>query len=263
MPSQNHGPIVLGDSSLIVTETDPQKLQDLVTDLKPNIAPAKTEDTVAAPTTVATVAPTAKADAAKPATATPAAKAPPAPVAGTGLKADFNIMSLLIPGVNAKQAGNPNLQHANGAVYTWISGNINNNLLKVTANVTKVSQRYQTVIVVRNELGVLPLESLTTTTDWTPLKGVNSVYHITGLDERSLEYAEANRNAIRNAVSKSARRHRMSRRRVQDWENSVRNVKSTTQKPLHVMLRSVMWKIDGKDADGKLFSKQIRIDMPL
>ena len=41
MPTQTHGPIVLGDSSVIVTETDPQKLQDLVTDLKPTIQAAK------------------------------------------------------------------------------------------------------------------------------------------------------------------------------------------------------------------------------
>src|ERR1022692_2514778 len=40
MPSKNHGPIVLGDSSTIVTETDPDKLHDLVTDLQPVIKPA-------------------------------------------------------------------------------------------------------------------------------------------------------------------------------------------------------------------------------
>ncbi len=36
-PAQNHGPIVLGDSSTIVTERDQQRLQDLVTDLQPTI----------------------------------------------------------------------------------------------------------------------------------------------------------------------------------------------------------------------------------
>ena len=40
MPNQTHGAIVLGDSSTIVTERDPQKLQDLVSDLKPEIPPA-------------------------------------------------------------------------------------------------------------------------------------------------------------------------------------------------------------------------------
>ena len=45
MPPQNHGPIVLGDSSTIVTETDPQKLKDLVTDLQPVIPVPENKDT--------------------------------------------------------------------------------------------------------------------------------------------------------------------------------------------------------------------------
>jgi len=45
MPSENHGPIVLGDSSTIVTETDPARLKDLVTDLKPVISSSEPRDT--------------------------------------------------------------------------------------------------------------------------------------------------------------------------------------------------------------------------
>ena len=259
MPTKNHGPIVLGDSSTIVTENDPAKLQDLVTDLNPVIPSSEPKDTA---TTQATPASPAKpADTAKKNIA--AAPKTQAPLTGPGLKADFNSVSVLIPNVNAKQSGNPNLEHANGAVYTFVSGNINGNLVKVTGNVTKVSQRYQTVLVVKNELGTLPLETLSMTTGWEALKGVNNIYKISGLDDKSLEYADADRTAIRNAVLKIARRRRMNRKKLQAWEASVRNVRTANQKPLYVTLRSVMWKIDGKDANGKLFSKQIRIDMPL
>jgi hypothetical protein len=266
--SRSHGPIVLGDSSIIVTETDPQRLQDLVADLKPVITSSEPKDTeeTAGKTPVKGKAPDSTKKVAVPVAAkqpAPAATAAPATFSGPGLKADFNIMSLLITNVAAKQSGNPNLTHANGAVYTLQSGTINGNLIKVTPNVTKVSQRYQSVVVLKNELGVLPLESLTTTTDWEPLKGINNIYRIAGLDEKSLEYPEVHRNEIHTAVGKAAKRHRFSRKKVQDWENSVRNVKSVNQKPLFVTLRSVMWKIDGKDASGKIFSKQIRIDIPL
>jgi len=51
--------------------------------------------------------------------------------------------------------------------------------------------------------------------------------------------------------------------KVQEWVNSLHNVRSLDQKPLFVVLRSVMWKIDGKDAQGKIFSKQLRVDIPL
>ena len=260
MPSKSHGPIVLGDSSTIVTETDPQKLRDLVTDLQPVIKPAENTDSTEAAQKNASQqkAP----DTAKKNTVA-ATQQPQVQLTGNGLNADFKTVSILIPGLDAKIAGNPNMERVNGAVYSFISGNINGNQLQVTPNVTKVSQRYQTVIVVKNQLGTLPLESLSITSSWSPLKGANNIYKITGLDAQSLDYTDANRNTIRNAVLKTARRRRMNHRRMAEWEQSVRNVRSSNQKPCYVILRSVMWKIDGKDANGRIFSKQIRVDMPL
>ena len=258
MPAQNHGPIVMGDSSTIVTEKDPQKLQDLVTDLQPTITESKDTTPTAAQKESEQKAP----DTVKKTVVAETPKQQPASEV-SGLKADFKDVSVLIPSLNAKLSGNPNLQRANGAVYSFISGNINGNLLKIMGNVTKVSQRYQSVVVLKNDMGILPLETLSTTTSWEPLKGMNNIYRITDLDEKSLDYPEANRGTIQNAVKKAAQRRRMSRKKVQEWVNSVHNVRSTNQKPLTVMLRSVMWKIDGKDANGRLFSKQIRIDVPM
>jgi hypothetical protein len=257
MPSQNHGPITLGDSSSIVTETNPEKLKDLVTELEPAIPAAESKDN--APATAQSVAPPKTADTAK---KTVESKPTPPPAAG-GLNADFNIASVVIPNINVKQAGNHDLGHANGAVYTLIGGSIPGSLLKVTANVLKVSQRYQSVVVVKNEMGALPLESLATTTDWEALKGTNNIYKCTGLEEKLLEVPDGNRNTIRTAVQRAAQRRRMSRRKVEEWMESVRNVRSANQKPLFITLRSVMWKIDGKDANGKVFSKQVRVDIPL
>lgn len=260
MPSNNRGPIVLGDPSTIVTESDSAKLQDMVSDLKPHITRSEPNEAEVADKKEN---PPAADTATKPAAVAIQPAPSPAATTGNGLKADFNIMSLLIPNLNVKQSGNANLTHANGAVYTFISGNINGNVIKVTSNVTKVSQRYQSVIVLKNELGVLPLESLSETTSWQPLKGTNNIWRITGLDEKSLDFAQASQSAIRNAVGKAAQRRRYSRKKAQEWVNSVHNVRAPNQKPLYVTLRSVMWKIDGKDANGKLFSKQIRVDFPL
>ena len=256
--SQNHGPIVLGDSSMIVTEKDPGKLQDLVADLQPTITESK--DTTPAATEKAPELKTP--DTAKKIVVTqPSKQQPAAEVAG--LKADFKDVSILIPNLNAKQSGNPNLQNANGAVYTYTGGNINGNLVKITGTITKVSQRYQSVVVVKNDMGTLPLETLSTTTGWETMKGMNNIYRITGLDEKSLDYPDANRGTIQSAVKKAAQRHRMNHRKMEEWLSSLHNVRSVNQKPLTVMLRSVMWKIDGKDANGKIFSKQIRIDFPM
>ena len=258
MPSKNHGPIVLGDSSTIVTESDPQKLKDLVTDLQPVIPAPENADSIAKATAEAT------ADSAKKAKTVTAVPAPVHPMPDVaGLKAEFKEVTILIPGVNARQAGRPNLKNANGAVYTLTSGNLNGNSIRVTGNVTKVSQRYQSVIVLKNEMGTLMIDALGSTTDWASLKGSSNQYKITDLDTKSLDFPNVNNNAIRNAVGKAAKRRRYSRRKVEEWVSSVHKVRAANQKPLYVMLRSVMWKIDGKDANGRIFSKQIRIDMPM
>jgi hypothetical protein len=258
MPKQNHGAIVLGDSSTIVTERDPNKLQDLVSDLQPEIPPSENKDTVQ----------TTKAGPPKDTAKKPVAGPPPPIVqkqlpATAGLLAEFKDVSVLIPNVAVKISGNANLKNKNGAVYSLVSGTINGNALKVSGTVTKVSQRYQSIVVLRNEMGTLPLETMTITSDWIPLKESKDGYRITGLDQPSLDYPEASSNAIRNAVTRAAQRHRMSRRKIQELVNSIRHARSPHQKPFSVNLRSAMWKIDGKDAQGRQFSKQIRIDVPM
>ena len=259
--TKNHGPIVLGDSSTIVTENDPDKLRDLVTDLKPEIKTSDVKDSIEAAQKAA--AQQKEADTAQKTTSTANRQPANATLTGNGLKADFGSFTFLIPDVSAKLASNPNLAKATGVVFSYTSGNIPGNQIQVTTGVTKVSQRYQTVIAIKNQLGTLPLETLSTTTPWQALKGNGNVYKITGLDEKMLEYSNANKNSIRAAVLKSAKRHRMSRRKTEEWEASVRNARAVNQKPMFVILRSVMWKVDGKDASGKIFSKQIRVDMPL
>lgn len=258
-PSKSHGPIILGDSSAIVTEHDPQKLRDLVTELHPDIPPSVNTDTVTTPVKDAVAQ--VRTDTAKK-IKFPVAPALPEATTG-GLKADFKETSVLLANVNAKQSGNINLQHAGGAVYTLISGNINGAILKVTGNITKVSQRYQTIAVLKNGDVNMPVDALSNTTDWQPLKGGNNMYRITGLDAPSLEYTDDGPAAIRNAVARAAKRHRMSRKKTQELMDSMHNVRKANQKPLYIILRSVMWKIDGKDERGHTFSKQVRIDVPM
>ncbi len=258
--ARNHGPIVLGDSSKIVTERDPKKLSDLVTDLQPDIPPAANPDSLAKAeqknqqTAKDSVQKTAK-------TAAPAESQSLPDEAG--LKAEFKDLTLLIPGVTAKISGNSNLKNSNSAVYTLLSGSLEGASIHLKGNVTKVSQKCQSVIIVKNKFGSLPLENLSETSDFEPVKGGKNVYAITNIDGASLDYPKVNNSAIRNAVTKSANKRRLSHKKLQEWVSSVSAVRSANQKPLVVTLRSVIWKIDGKDEKGKNFSKQVRIDIPL
>ena len=263
------GAIVLGDSSVIVTESDPQQLKDLVTDLQPVIPPAenKDEDPGAAenkPDSSHKPMP-AQAGATASATPVPTTPTPAAKIVSTGpgLKAEFKDVTIIIPGLTVKQAGNPNLEKANGAVYTLNDGTVNGATMRIIGTVTKVSQRYQSVVVLKTEDGTFPLDALSLTTKWEPVTGTNNTYRITGLDAKSMKVYDADAGDIRSAVQRMTQRRRMSRKMAQEIQNSTRNIRAVNQKPLYVELRSVMWKIDGKDANGRLFSKQIRIDVPM
>lgn len=255
LPSKSHGPIKLGDSAAIVTEEDQHRLQDMVTDLKPLIPPS-------APDVDTPKKEVATTDTAKKAMAT-VMQAPTTLPAGPGMKAEFKEVSALLPNINAKLSGNPNLLNANGAVYTWVSGNIAGNVLHTTGIITKVSMRYQSVIILKTRTGTLPLESLTHQTGWKPVAGGNGAYPIAGIGEHDMEFSDADGGDIRNAVIRAGRSRRLGSRKTQELLSDMGNVRAANQKPLTVTLRSVMWKIDGKDAQGKLFSKQIRIDVPL
>jgi hypothetical protein len=263
---KTHGPIRLGDTASIVTEKDPSKLQDFVTDLKPVITPIAPVDTPkpTQPNTGQHIdTQVAKPVAAVPAVTTQPAATTPLPT-GNGLNVDFKEISIFIPNIAAKQFGKANLQKENGAVYSLLSGQLPGNILRTKGNITKVAQRYQVIIVLRGKNGNLPLESLSSTAPWQLITGNNGTYPIKGLHTNELVYPSVNEAAIRNAVTKSARSRRLSRKKTEEWLQVLgRNIKSANQKPLEVTLRSVMWKLDGKDASGRMFSKQVRIDLPL
>lgn len=258
-------PIVLGDPATIVTETDSQYLQDFVADIKPIEKPVEatpTEDT-------ATKAP-AEAPRQEPAKAEEPKKeepkltaAAPAPK-GNGLKVEFKEISLLIPNINTRTYKQQDTKKANGATYELVGGSIAGNQIKAGGgNVAKIAQRYQTVIAVKTDMGTLVLESLSRTTDWQNLKGGNSTFSISGLEQGQLQYIKAGPAAIKNAVTRAARNKRMSRANEQKWLKAISRVHDANDKPLVVVLRSVMWKIEGKDASGKPYQKQLRLDIPL
>lgn len=254
-------PIVLGDSSTIVTETDPTYLQDFVADIKTQ-PQAQPVEQAQADTAAKQQAPKQE-EPAKETQQTAEQPKQEAPT-GKGLTMAFKEVTVFIPNISVRTYKQQDLTKANGASYELSSGNINGNQIKTSkGNVTRVSQRYQTIVVAKNELGTLVLESLSKLSDWQALKGGSNSYNISGLDARNLDYIKASPASIKNAVSRAARNKRMSRNTEQKWVNSVKNVRSANQKPLSVVLRSVMWKVEGKDEKGKPFQKQIRMDIPL
>jgi hypothetical protein len=259
-------PIVLGDPNTIVTETDSQYLQDFVADIKPAQPvvqqEAPKEDTTAKQVEAEKEAVPQQEQPKKeePKQNTKTAAAPK----GNGLNIAFKEITVLIPNINTRSYKQQDTKKANGVSYELLSGNLNGNQIKTGGgNVSRVLQRYQTVIAIKSDIGTLVLESLNRTSNWQTLKGGNNAYTISGLDSKHLESLKATPAAIRNAVNRAARNKRMSKATEQKWLKAISRVRSINDKPIVIMLRSVMWKIEGKGTDGKPYQKQIRLDIPL
>jgi hypothetical protein len=256
-PTGQAPPIKMGDPATIVTETDTQYLADIVPDLNLNTG---------RPVTIASTKPDSTPPAAPDTTQapTPAAETVATQPTGKGLRVPFPQVEFFIPNIETKTYKAPNLETDYGASYELTEGTLRDNKIYIKgAQIEDVYMRYQTIIVARNNLGTLPLESLRKLTDWKKLKGSNGVYEIEGLEPNKLEGLKVSNKAIRNAVSRDARGRNWSRSGVQKWLNAVRNTRNSTQKPLHTELRSVMWKVNGKDANGRPFTRQLRIDVPI
>lgn len=258
-PTGQAPPVKLGDPATIVTETDSQYLADVVTDLNMNARPLPV--TVTKKDTVATISK----DTTKPAETVAAAPAENnTKAAGKGLNVPFPQAKMFIADIQTKTYKEPNLETDFGASYELVEGKLDGKQLVVEGkNIEAVYMRYQTVVVARNKNGVLPLESLKKLTDWKKVQGKNGTYKITGLSDSKLEGVKVSNKAIKNAVSRDAKNARLSRAATQQWLNAVRNTSNTSQKPLNVELRSVMWKVTGKDANGRPFQRQLRIDIPI
>jgi hypothetical protein len=256
----------MGDPSTIVTETDSQYLKDFVADVKPinQTSSAPTVDTTATTTKADTIAETKEKEVAKTENEEePETKAEPETSGGPVLTAAFKEGTIFIKGIETRSYRKQNLQKSNEATYQLTSGKLNGKKLQMSGStIERVAQRYQTIVVVKNSMGTLSLTNLDYTSPWKTLNGSNNTYTISGLEGR-LEGAKVTPATIKSAVSRAARNKRMSRANEQKWVNSVKNVRSANQRPATVALRSVMWRIDGRDAKGKSFQKQLRVDIPI
>ncbi len=249
--NEKHGPIILGDTASIVTEKDPGNLKDIVKDLHPDFTRAEPKTDSVPPAKIST-----SSDTAKKATVAPASNPEP------GLLAQFSELDFSIPGLQVKTGKKTDLNKAAGATFQLVEGNLSTKSIKIAkGNVQKLSQRYQTIIVLKNNLGTLPLETLNYLSDWEPLKGNNGTFAINGIGSK-LEATDFNLASLQKAISKAARRHHLSRNLERQWQNSVRNTRAN-KKTINTVMRYICWKVDALDAHGKSYSKQIRVDLPM
>ncbi len=248
---KSRGPIVLGDSSTIVTETDSQYLRDMVADFQPVVPQPQPEPTPqeAPPTPDTPIA----AQAAATAAAIPA----------KGLEVDFDEIKVFIADIETTSFSY-SASNKKNAAYMLTGGSLAGNKLQFSGEgtITRVNQRYETALAIEGKSEPLVLESLAKTSGWQTLKVHKDEVILSGLEAAKLQYFKASQSRIRTEVTKVARAKRLNRQEQQEYLNAVKKVRAANQKPMTVLLRYVTWQISGKDSKGRAFTKELRIDMP-
>lgn len=250
-----NGPIILGDSTTIVTETDSQYLTNNIDDVMPRITETSEEVAVEKPkdTVVAKAQEAPKAEAPKP--------------QERGLALPFDAYGLLITGVDADLPRNTNWAKARAVTMALKKGALQGETIKTTeGTITKVEQRMQTVVMLQYSNGKdYKLAALPTyTSEWRTTVVKNGSYTITGLGNKDIDYHNKfSAKTLSRAAQKLARNLKLNRRDEQKLMSSIRRVSRPNQAPCSIALQSVIWKISGKDAKGKSVEKEVRIDLPL
>jgi hypothetical protein len=247
------GPIRLGDSSMIVTETDSQYLKDDVMDVAP-VPVASRVEAAAETEPVTSVAEPAPAQ-------EPVAVSEPAskPDAG-GFAINFGKVKLTLAGAKLKDGRKQQPEKDNGLTYVGEADDMARARIQVQgAKEVKIRQRYQSRVEVRTDMGTLDLRNMGLyTSSWSDLKGTNS-YALNTLSRP--EYKDVNQQKIRAAAEKELKRRKTSSRNTQTWLNSIKGMRNADDKPGVVVLDNVQWQISGTDAAGNNFHKNIRVDL--
>ena len=251
--NKNHGPIVLGDSSTIVTEKDSQYLRDMVMDIQPVTAPQK-EETTPAKDTAAKKQPLKD-------TATAAGRQE---ATVPGLAIDFGDAKVVLAGLDAAQPKRQDPQRESDLSYSLRSGEPGNGkLVFYNAKNVTVKQRYQTRLLLKSELGTVDLRELGLyTSGWNTVpaaaKGNTQSFDLNALLRPS--FSQVNNNKVKNAADRELRKRRAGSKTIQSWLKEIRSIRDANDKPCEIELDNVQFQISGTDAKGKPFRKNIRID---
>lgn len=245
------GPIILGDSATIITETDSQYLKDEVLDIEPRRAME-----------IDTAVPKPKEGAALPVKDTVVtAKRQPEE---SGQAIDFGTAKVILAGLKLKEPRKQNAAQDNGLSYVLNSGDLGASKLVVygARNIT-VKQRYQSRLVLKSSLGTVDLRNLGLyTSGWNNISGSNAGNKQSFAlgDLNRIVYTQINNNKVKNAADRELRKRRTNSRTIQSWMKEIKRVRSGNDKPCEIILDNVQWQISGTDEKGKAFHKTIRID---
>lgn len=249
----HQGPIVLGDSSTIVTETDTAYLNDQVADIEPQqLIQHATQE----PAATSKEQPPLPKETPKPAAAT---EETPSHI--NGLTIDFGQgVHVSFSGIATREFQQQNPEKEAGVSYAITSGDLpESNLIISGLKSIKVLQRYQSELLLKSGREKLSLQNMGSyLSEWQNISGNGSSFSLNSL--QNIKYKSVSHNTIRNGVRAAARSGHLSRSATNFWIDAIRRTRSANDAPCQVELDNVQWQISGKTASGKSFHKTIRLE---
>lgn len=245
--NNSSAPIILGDSSTIVTETDSQYLQDAIPDLEVREQPVAPAAVVADTTVAPPVADTA---------------IPKPAVKIEGFNISLGDAAIVIQGPGLKENKKQD-NRQNDLSYVLSSGSIGSaKLVFMGVKNVEVQQRYLSSAGLKSGLGTLDLKALGQyTSGWEKLavktEGDNKVSVAQGLNNP--KFQNIGNAKIKNAADQALRAQKISKKDTQKWQKEISRMRSMNDKPGTVSLDAVEWTVTGTDTKGKSFKKTIRV----
>lgn len=251
----NKTPIILDDSSFIVTESDTQFLSNITEDIAPVGKKVKSSATQISQMM-------AQVDSMNASKKLEQDAVEKVEVNIKGFEIHFEECNVTFENVEAHALNNSQNERATHSVsYLLDAGSLLDTKLEISQlEDCRVEQRLFVKLAIVNKDQTIQLNELgKNITDWQILAGKNNRF--VSVSNNSLIYDQADGNKIRTALEKALKQKRKDKDEIKEWMTIVAKVNKPTDAPCKLIAVSSQWRIVGKKA-GKNIRKLIQFDIP-
>lgn len=240
-------PIQLGDTSLIVTETDSNYLLNVVKDISINEQDVKEIARIMV-----------QVDSVKIAEELDNFTSSDSVLKGFSI--EFNDCKIIFQNLEAKALTEQNPKENRSVSYLVTKGNLAKMKIKVIGlTEASIKERIYTKLKVADQEKEYLLKSLgRKISDWFPLAGNENVFISAG--DNSFQFNDLTNAKIKIALDKELRAKNIKEEKIQDWMRLIKNTSDYTDAPCKLYVSTAQFRLKGKTATGRV-NKLIQLDI--
>ena len=240
-------PIRIGDSTLIVTETDSNYTKNFVKDI------SKREQNVGEIARIMVQVDSVK-------VAEELEEFTSADSSITGFTVKFNDCKVVFQNLVARALKEQNPEESRSVSYLVTKGNLAKMKIKVEGlQDVSVKERIYTKLKVANNEDEYLLKSLgRKISDWFPLAGKDNIFIAAG--DNSFQFNNLTNQKLKLALDKELRAKNVKENKIQEWMGLIKNTNDYTDAPCKLYVSTAQFRIRGKNSKGGV-NKLIQFDI--